>query len=87
MNMRDASVQNYGLQGVRPTYDEINSGSLQRIADATEKMAGNFTALQNKAASLERDLELSRACSLRLARQNTALRGVITRIKNKKRRA
>jgi hypothetical protein len=40
---RESSRQNWASQG---TIAEINSGSLQRIADATEIMAQNFVTLQ-----------------------------------------
>jgi len=59
----------------------INAGSLQRIADATEKMAQSYVALIE-----ERDLYKSRYENKgkqvsRLERSNSALRGVITKLK------
>jgi len=43
-NQREHSKQNWASGG---SVEEINSGSLQRIADATEIMAQNYVTLQN----------------------------------------
>lgn len=63
--------------------DHINCGSLQRIADATEKMAGNYTALQNE---LDRYKTYYRELSERLASRDktiSSLKGQITKLKKK----
>lgn len=48
-SLRDHSRKTYTerSENGNATEGEINAGSLQRIADATEIMAGNFIALQN----------------------------------------
>ena len=66
-----------------PTVDDLQLGCMQRIADATELMAKNH-------GKLIRDLELSERskkywmedCDC-LIKKNRALRGVITKLKNK----
>jgi predicted nucleic acid-binding Zn-ribbon protein len=63
--------------------EHINCGSLQRIADATERMAGNYTALQNE---LDRYKTYYRELSERLARRDktiSSLKGQITKLKKK----
>ena len=67
MNQREASRAEWRTHGVPPCRDEINSGSLQRIADATEAMAQSWVELRKIAE--------------RLRRSNAALRGVITKLK------
>jgi hypothetical protein len=83
MNQREASKGNYGLFNTAPTLEEINSGSLQRIADAVELMAKNHAALLEERDRYKRrwEEELDR----RAARDQTisALRGVITKLKKK----
>ena len=65
------------------TIENINAGSLQRIADAAELMASNYIALQNDRDYYKRVfLETQKACSAKDKRINS-LRGVITRLKRK----
>jgi len=66
-----------------PTHQDLKLGCLQRIADATELMAKDH-------AKLIRDLERSERARkswmqefLRVSKQASALRGVITKLKNK----
>lgn len=66
------------------TEADINSGSLQRIADATEIMAGNYVRLQN-------DLELYKKWyseevrkTNKLLRSINAYRGIFNKKKKKK---
>lgn len=77
---RDDSRQNWRGSG---SVESINSGSLQRIADALEKMSRNYDQLisdrnhfRNQASRLRGELDAER-------RRSAALRGVITRMKNK----
>jgi len=65
------------------TTQDINSGSLQRIADATEKMAAGYDKLR-----YDLDYYQRRAKELNIAnhlcrRRMAALRGVITKLKRK----
>lgn len=66
----------------RASVEEINAGSMQRIAAATEAMSANFLQLQ-------RDLEYYRKRTIELTEKNRqkdatikALRGHVTRLKN-----
>ena len=63
------------------TLTSINSGSLQRIADAVEKMAESYDQLRAQRDSYERLFRNEKAYASRLLRKNAALRGVITRMK------
>lgn len=66
-----------------PTHEQIKIGCLQRIADATEKMAIRYTAMQDENDRL-REVKKHLVTRLHLCyRQNAALRGVITRMKGK----
>lgn len=76
---REASKQNWDS---RNTVEDINSGSLQRIADATEKMAGNYIQLQHDRDLYKRWYEEQYATVKRLCKSNAALRGHIKRLKN-----
>lgn len=89
---RDKSRNEYdGSQG---SIDIINVGSLQRIADATEKMSANITALmaeRDKFAKLYRDEQGARRIgenwrderAYKLERRVASLKGVITRMKKR----
>lgn len=81
MTQREASKQNWDC---RNTVEDINSGSLQRIADATEKMAGNYIALQNDRDMYKRWYDQAREEKEKLYRKISALKGVITKLKTKK---
>lgn len=72
--------------GDKPSYthEDIITGSIQRIADATEKMAQNYIQMQN-----DRDLYLrwyreKSDANAMLNRRICALRGVITKLKKRK---
>lgn len=80
-NMRESSKKEWET---KDTIEEINAGSFQRIADAAEKMASNYTQLQNNKERIESYLKNARAENLRLRRRIAALQGVITKLKKKK---
>ncbi len=65
------------------TLEEINSGSLQRIADATEKMAASYDRIRNDRDMYKRWYESNRDRSERLERRISALRGVVTKLKKR----
>ena len=66
--------------------EHINAGSLQRIANAAELMAGNFTHLQNDLARYKK-WYLEKCESDRIAnRRINSLKGVITRLKKASKR-
>lgn len=79
---RDASRLNHTASNPN-SIEHINCGSLQRIADATERMAGNYTALQNE---LDRYKVYYRELSERLSSRDktiSSLKGQITKLKKK----
>ncbi|MBC7948976.1 MAG: hypothetical protein H7Y42_13915 [Chitinophagaceae bacterium] len=77
-NLRELSRE--GWNGVA-TVENINSGSLQRIADSLEKIALNHKRLQDDLAWTERRLKEERESGHRLRRSNAAFKGHITRLK------
>lgn len=77
---KEASKQNWN--SVNST-EHINAGSLQRIADATEKMAANYTAMQEDRDRYKSWYQESQADKAKLYRRISALQGVITKLKNK----
>jgi hypothetical protein len=79
-NFRDLSKQGWEGNG---TTENINIGSLQRIADAIEAMAQNFIELQNDRDLYKRWYFEEREISGKLRSSNYHLRGHITRLKNK----
>lgn len=64
--------------------EAINTGSLQRIADATEKMASNYIQLQNDRDMYKRWYDCEKAEKEALYRKVSALKGVITKLKKRK---
>ncbi len=77
---RDVSRQDW--QG-NNTLADINAGSLQRIADACELMAKNYKQLVDERDRYKLWYENNVAENRRMVRTIGALRGVITRLKNK----
>lgn len=73
------------------TFESIATGCLQRIADATEKMAVNWTALTNelnkekdRSERYLRQVEAYKATLKTERKRVAALRGVLTRMKRSK---
>lgn len=69
--------------GKNVTLDQINCGSLLRIADAVELMAQEHAKLVHDRDWYKRMYEDERNRSTRLERSNAALRGVITKMKKR----
>lgn len=63
--------------------ENINCGSLQRIADAVELMASNYAELIRQRDHYKRWVENYHKEIDSLSRTNAGLRGTITRMKNK----
>lgn len=61
--------------------DHVNCGSLQRIADATEKMARNYTELQNRCDYYKLNFHSTLDALKKRDRTIAALRGQITKLK------
>lgn len=82
-NYRDESKINWGTTG-ESTREDLQFGCLLRIADATEKIASNYTALQNEVKFLKEQRDDLRRRRNHLERSNAALRGYIKRLKKGK---
>ena len=79
--MRESSKREWTSSSLR---DDINTGSLQRIADATEKMAVSHVELSDNLERYKRLYVSEQETSKRLNRSNVALRGVITKLRRKR---
>ncbi len=82
-NYKDQSRINWGTTSETLTLEQINTGAILRIADATESMAKNYT-------QMERDLKYYKELSERRGeslikshRLVSSLKGHLTRHKNK----
>lgn len=81
-NFKDKSRNEW--EHLENSVEYINVGSLQRIADATEKMASNYIQLQNDVDLYKRWYNEARGEKEKLYRKISALKGVITKLKNRK---
>lgn len=82
-DLKEVSKLNYGITLQSATFEEIQTGALQRIADATELMAGNYVKLQKDKEMYERWYLECRERNLTLNRRISALQGVITKMKKR----
>lgn len=82
MTQREASRKEW-VTPSPPCREEINSGSLQRIADATEKMAADYDRMRYDRDYFERRYKEEFERRKSKDRQIYALRGVITKLKRK----
>ena len=79
---KEESKGNYGTWQEKPlNLEQLNTGAILRIADATEKMASNYVKMEKdlawyKERSANKEIEIEK-----LRRSNAALRGVIKRMK------
>lgn len=74
---------NYDPVGQNPTLEQVNAGSLQRIADATELMAKNYRQMQSDLEHSEKRVNQYRDWWLEKKKKNRYLRAQVTRLKNK----
>lgn len=81
-NLREISKQEF-ISATGNTNEAISTGSLQRIADATELMARNYLELQKERDNYKKGYYEKREQIEKLYRQISALKGVITKLKNK----
>jgi hypothetical protein len=79
--LRETSKQNYACTGT--TADQINAGSLQRIADSLEKMEQPYLQLLRDNEFLNRRYKEQQADLQRMAKRIWAYQGVITKMKKK----
>lgn len=80
-NLRDISKREW--TSVQGNTGEVNCGSLQRIADAVEKVAQNYQALMTDRDYYKRRTEEEINARHRLQRSYSALRANYTRLKAK----
>lgn len=73
----------WGTEGTANSFEQINCGSLLRIADATEKMAMRYTELIDKAERLERSNNYLHTANRQQERSISALKGQITKLKKR----
>jgi len=73
----------YGPSGNAFTY-QINTGSLQRIADATEKMAKSYTDMERSRDQWRCWYDKEEARRHRAYRRLSATRGVVTKLKRER---
>lgn len=85
MNNREASRENWNTTGSNgnPTTEGINSGSLQRIADASELMAKRHAELIEERDRYKRWYESEQATSRRLRFSMAGYRAWITILRKK----
>jgi len=81
-SLKEESKCNYQA-AEKPSLEQLQVGCLQRIADATEKMAVNYDRMQQQLDSYKR-ICVERAERIEaLSKSNAALRGAITKLKKK----
>lgn len=82
-NLRDESRVNYRVDNEAATLTELRTGALQRIADATELMAKRYTDLIRERDMYKQFCEDKSRYAGKLERRNAALRGQITKLREK----
>ncbi len=83
---RQGSKADYGItndNGIL-TLDQINTGCMLRIADATEAIAKNYLKLQSDLDVSRKLYEQKTVYAKTLEKRNAALRGVITKLKKER---
>lgn len=86
---RKESREDYGLKGPEVTEDtaltgdQLRTGCLMRIADATEAMARNHDSIIGERDMYKRWYEEARRDVEHLQKSASALRGIITKIKSR----
>ena len=79
-NFRERSRQEWNAD---TTIEHINAGSLQRIADAVETVAKNYTALQQERDRYKKWYEDERESRKQSERSMNTLKGHVTRLQNR----
>jgi len=79
----EASKKPYSTSAYVASFEEIQTGCMQRVADATELMATDYRTLVRERDMYKKQHDEQCDRSDRLWWSNNALRGVITRMKNK----
>jgi uncharacterized protein YoxC len=83
---REHSRKDWHESGTRglATIEEIKTGSLQRIADAVEKMGTSIGQLERDRDYYKRQFNETQTKNKRLRHQIIGLRGAITRMKRER---
>jgi len=81
-NYREESKANWGIDG-EIALEHLNTGAMLRIADACEKIASNYSRMENDLKWYKEKYDEKNKEIKRLARVIAALRGHLTRKKNK----
>jgi hypothetical protein len=81
--LRDCSRRDYRAKGARATCEELNVGSLQRIANSLEQIAADKETLERNLEDARRTAEYWCKRASDAESSNAALRGVITRMRRK----
>ena len=79
-SFKDESRKNWHQTEGKPSDDRLKLGCLQRIADATETMARNYSSLISKRNRYEGYYKDQQARREKAERSNAALRGQITKL-------
>ena len=79
-NQREQSKKDWES---RDTSEDLQLGCLQRIADASEKMASNYTQLQKDLDYYKNGYKVRWEIIEKKNKSISALRGQITKLKNK----
>lgn len=80
---REESKGNYGTSNEILTIEQLNTGAMLRIADATEKMASNYSRMESELKWYKERYDEKNKEIKRLDRVIAALRGHLTRAKSK----
>ena len=87
-NLKQVSKGNYDLShDGNPKLEEVNTSCLMRIADATELMAQNYNKLLAEREQYKNWHKQECAANAILIKRVSALKGIITRMKNKEKGA
>lgn len=85
MNFKDLSKQNFATkEGEKPTYQQIELGCLQRMADSSEAMAANHVRIENDLKMYKRRFYDMVEQNEALRRTNRGLKSYVTRLRNQK---
>lgn len=80
---KDEARMNWGCTDRQPDTDELKLGTLQRIADATEIMAREYSKLIGDRDMYKRWYQERSARCIHLEHSNAALRGQITKLRKR----
>jgi hypothetical protein len=84
-NLRKLSKEEFNLpREGNPTLEEVRTSCLMRIADASETIAKNYNALLAERDQYEKWFREEQNAKAILIKRVSALKGVITKLKNKK---